>query len=189
MEASVDRKAQCLVCRLLVRRERSDKLAVRREELDGRDVLVILRRDVDRLAARRIAGEEHLGDGRCLVIDGNERLPRCALAEAGMIAVVLGGVVLRYGSQDELKLRVVRERIALVVGEAPADALRRRGVGPGAVLQVVEGAGLLAVVLAEINLAGLCIADDVADVLRIADQVVVYGNERMARADGRCSRR
>ena len=183
--SSVDRKAQCLVCRLLVRRERSDKLAVRREELDGRDVLVILRRDVDELAARRIAGEEHLGDGRCLVIDGNERLPRCALAEAGIIAVLVGGVVLRYGSQDELELRVVRERIALVVGEAPADALRRRGVGPGAVIRVVEGAGLLAVVLAEINLAGLCIADDVADVLRIADQVVVYGHERIARADSR----
>ena len=183
--SDVDRKAQCLVCRLLVRRERSDKLAVRREELDGRDVLVILRRDVDELAARRIAGEEHLGDGRCLVIDGNERLPRCTLAEAGIIAVLVGGVVLRYGSQDELELRVVRERIALVVGEAPADALRRRGVGPGAVIRVVEGAGLFAVVLAEINLAGLCIADDVADVLRIADQVVVYGHERIARADSR----
>ena len=76
-----------------------------------------LRRDVDELAARRIAGEEHLGDGRCLVIDGNERLPRCTLAEAGIIAVLVGGVVLRYGSQDELELRVVRERIALVVGE------------------------------------------------------------------------
>lgn len=66
-----------------------------------------------------------------------------------------------------------------------ADALRRRGVGPGAVIRVVEGAGLLAVVLAEINLAGLCIADDVADVLRIADQVIVYGHERIARADSR----
>lgn len=50
---------------------------------------------------------------------GNERLPRCTLAEAGIIAVLVGGVVLRYGSQDELELRVCRERIALVVGEAP----------------------------------------------------------------------